>query len=207
MTNTLHRLGTQEDLMGDFVVFITPTRSISPELFERWARFTDIVLKHNPVNVSKIENSTMKRVNSQKIAEEMAGQFAFTATYDSIEALTAVLADLKKADLGIPINVSGLHEAVRESCEEVGLKRHSTEQPLAVFGSTDKLPQREIVEINSMCGHGCVSFNLIKKVVDEIKTGRLSIEEGVRILTKPCECAAFNPTRAKRLLERLRKKQ
>jgi hypothetical protein len=84
--------------------------------------------------------------------------------------------------------------------------RHSVEQSLGVFGRTDRLPPREIVEINTMCGHGMVSFNLIKKIVEEVKLERMTPEEGAYNLTKPCECGAFNPARARQMLEALRMK-
>lgn len=60
------------------------------------------------------------------------------------------------------------------------------------------------MKMNSLCGHGLVSFNLIKKIVDEVKTERMTPQEGAYQLAKPCECGAFNPTRAKHLLEELR---
>ena len=80
------------------------------------------------------------------------------------------------------------------------------EQSLGVFGSLDKLPPREVREINSMCGHGMVSFNLIKKVIEEVKLGRMTPEQGAHLLAKPCECGAFNLTRARQVLEAVRMK-
>jgi hypothetical protein len=206
MTNTLHRKGSPEALRGDFVVFATPTRSLAPDLPEKMKRFTEIVLKHGPVNVSKVENMAMRRVDPRRIGEEMQDQLALTATFDNAEAVAAVIADLKEADLGVPINVSGLLEEVKQCCGKAGLTRHSVEQSLGVFGRTDRLPPRELVEINSMCGHGMVSFNLIKKVIEEVKLNRMTPEQGAYHLAKPCECAAFNPTRARQMLEALRMK-
>ncbi len=206
MTNTLHRRGTPEDLRKDFVVFATPSQSISPELPEKMRRFTEIVLKHNPVNVGKIENMAMRRVDPRRIDEEMRDKMALTATCDTVEAVSSIVAELKEADLGIPINISGLLEEVSECCRKAGLTRHSAEQSLGVMGNIDRLPPREIVEINTMCGHGMVSFNLIKKVVEEMKLERITPEQGAYHLAKPCECGAFNPTRARQMLEALRLK-
>jgi hypothetical protein len=206
MTNTLHRRGTPEALKSDFVVFATPTRSMSPELPDKMKRFTEICLKHKPVNVGKLENMAMKRVDSRRIEEEMQDEIALTATFDNVGAVASVIADLKEADLGIPINISGLLEEVSECCKKAGMQRHSTEQSLGIFGRKDRLPPREIVEMNTMCGHGMVSFNLIKKIVEEVKLGRLTPEDGAYYLAKPCECGAFNPSRARQILEELRMK-
>ena len=206
MTNTLHRKGTVEALKSDFVVFATPTRSISPELPDKMRRFTEICLKHGPVNAAKVENMVMKRLDPRRIREEAEGEIVITATFDNVEAVAAVVADLKEADLGIPVNISGLLEEVSECCRKAGMTRHSAEQSLGVFGKKDRLPPLEAVEINSMCGHGMVSFNLIKKIIEEVKLERMTPEQGAYHLAKPCECGAFNPTRARRMLEALRMK-
>jgi hypothetical protein len=206
MTNTLHRKGAAEELRHDFVVFATPTRSMSPELPDKMRRFTEICLKHKPVNVGKFENMAIRRIDTRRIEEEMHDEIALTVTFDNIDAVCSVIVDLKEADLGIPINLSGLLEEVSECCRKSGLARHSTEQSLGVFGSLDRLPPRELREINSMCGHGMVSFNLIKKVVEEVKLNRMTPDEGAHQLAKPCECGAFNPTRAREMLENLRMK-
>ena len=206
MTNTLHRKGTHEALKIDFVLFAVPTKSMSPELPEKMKRFTEICLRYRPVNVGKFEDMAIRRIDARRIDEEMQDEIALTVTFDNIDAVCSAIADLKEADLGIPINVSGLLEEVSECCGKAGIIRHSTEQSLGVWGSLDKLPPREMREINSMCGHGMVSFNLIKKIVEEVKLERMTPEEGAFYLAKPCECGAFNPTRAGQLLETLRLK-
>ena len=206
MTNTLHRKGGADALRHDYVLFATPSRSLSPDLPAKMARFTEICLRHRPVNMAKIENMAMRRVDVRRLQEEMHGQIGITAVFDTEEALASAIAELKEADLGIPINVSGLLESVQRCCRKAGITRHSVEQSLGTFGRTEKLPPKELVEINSLCGHGMVSFNLIKKVSDEVKLGRLTPEEGAYLLAKPCECGAFNPTRARHVLEALRLK-
>jgi len=50
-----------------------------------------------------------------------------------------------------------------------------------------------------------VSFNLIRKMIDHVKLRRLTPGKAAKILAKCCECGVFNPTRAERLLENLRK--
>ena len=203
MTNTLHRKGTEESLKHDFVVFALPKGRV-PDLVNKLKRFTRICLRHKPVNMSRLEEKAHRRVNVRRIEQELENKIGLTATYDNLPALAAVITELKQADLGISINVSGLLEEVEQCCRKTGLQRHSTEQSLGVFGKTEMLPPWPIVEINSMCGHGLVSFNLIKKVVDEVKTERVTPEAGAFQLTKPCECGAFNPAQAKQLLEKLR---
>ena len=103
-----------------------------------------------------------------------------------------------------PQDLDGLLDEVQKCCRKSGMTRHSTEQSLGIFGKKAKLPPSQILEINTLCGHGLVSFNLIKKILDEVKLEHMTPEEGAYHLAKPCECGAFNLTRARELLEELR---
>jgi hypothetical protein len=68
----------------------------------------------------------------------------------------------------------------------------------------DRLPRPEVVELNSLCGHGLVGYNLIEAVVAQVRTARIGVEQGARLLARPCQCGCFNPTRAGQVLERVR---
>ena len=107
-----------------------------------------------------------------------------------------------RADLGISINISGLLDEVQACCRKAGIERHSVEHSLGVWGAKERLPEKNILELNTMCGHGMVSFNLIRKMIDYVKLRRLTTKEAARILAKCCECGAFNPARAELLLEK-----
>jgi hypothetical protein len=51
-----------------------------------------------------------------------------------------------------------------------------------------------------------VSFNLIRKMVEYVKLRRLTSQKAANIMAKRCECGAFNPVRAKQLLEKMVKR-
>ncbi len=206
MTNTLHRRGSPESLQKDFVVFALPKLEMFPfeELVAKLERFTQICLKNNPINVGKLEEMSIRRVDPALINEQMKGNIALTATFDNVEDVASVVSDLKAAELGISINISGLLETVHDCCQKVGQNRHSVEQSLGIFGNKERLPSQEIVEIGSLCGHGLVSFNLIRKIMDEVILERMTPTEGANYLAKPCECGVFNISRARDLLENLR---
>ena len=59
------------------------------------------------------------------------------------------------------------------------------------------------MEINTLCGHGLVSFNFIHKMIDHVKMRRLTPAEAAKIMGKACECAVFNTVRAEKLLEKM----
>jgi hypothetical protein len=119
--------------------------------------------------------------------------------------LDRVIEELIKADLGISINVSGLLDEVQQCCRKPGIERHSVEHSLGVWGAKERLPEKNVMEFNTMCGHGMVSFNFIRKMIEYVKLRRLTPKEAAKMMAKCCECGVFNPHRAEILLERVRK--
>ena len=83
---------------------------------------------------------------------------------------------------------------------------HTVEHSLGVWGKTDLLPDEEVLQISTMCGHGMVSFGLIEKAVADVKAGRSTPEQAARELAAPCVCGIFNPTRAAELLREMMKR-
>ena len=206
MTNTLHRKGAVEDLKEDYVIFVSMARGINregsaPKIHE----FLRICQKYNPVNIgsSKLGTVLQDDVDFQDLVTNLKDGSTSAAVFTDLDTLQKVLAELIEADLGISINVSGLLDGVQECCHGNGIERHSVEHSLGFWGSRDRLPEREILEINTLCGHGMVSFSLIHKMIEHVKMRRLTPKEAAEIMGKCCECAVFNTTRAEHLLERM----
>lgn len=208
MTNTLHRQGDVESLKGDFVVFAHTAKGINKEgSGPKIQEFMRICLRHNPVNIGDAKQGNIHQddIDIHRLISRQGDGAAAAAVFADMESLQKVIEDLVQADLGICINVSGLLEEVDSCCAKAGIKRHSVEHSLGFWGATDRLPERHILEIHTMCGHGMVSFNLIRKMIEQVKLRRLSPKKAAKILAKCCECGAFNPKRAEQLLERFRK--
>lgn len=206
MTNTLHRQGAVEDLKEDYVIFVTMARGINregsaPKIHE----FLRICQKHNPVNIgsSKLGTVLQDDVDFHDLVTDLKDGSTSAAVFTDLDTLQKVLAELIEADLGISINVSGLLDGVQECCHGNGIERHSVEHSLGFWGSRDRLPEREILEVNTLCGHGMVSFSLIRKMIEHVKMRKLTPKEAAKIMGKCCECAVFNTTRAEHLLERM----
>ena len=204
MTNTLHRRGSEGDLHRDFVLFCMPSRSITPELPAKLLLFTEIALRHKPVNANRLEGRSVTAIDPARIEEELEEGICLHAVYDNVEAVAGAVRDLVEADLGLPINISGPLAEVQTCCRQAGITRHSVEQSLGTKGRVDRLPRPEIVELNSLCGHGLVGYGLIEAVIAHVRTARISVEEASRLLARPCQCGCFNPTRASQVLERVR---
>ena len=206
MTNTLHRQGTVEELKGDYVIFTTTARDITREgSGPKIREFLRICQKYNPINTGSSKKGNLLQ-DGMEVDELIAGLgdgATSAAVFTDLDTLKKVIAELIEADLGISINVSGLLDGVQECCRAGGTERHSVEQSLGFWGANDRLPERDVLTINSLCGHGLVSFNFIHKMIDYVKMRRLTPAEAARTMGKACECGVFNTARAEKLLEKM----
>ena len=204
MTHTLHRRGTAESLSEDYVMLMIQAVGVNEDgAVPKMQEFLRIALRHNPKNIGSVSMGGMIDKPEEVIANlEKIGH----AVFDNKEAVTAVLKELKEADLGISVVVSGIFENVDECIEKAGLKHHTANFSLGIWGRTEKLPSNDILEITTMCGHALIASNLVKAMVAEIKAGTKTPEAAAKVLMPQCACGVFNPARAAKLLVAMAKK-
>ena len=206
MTNTLHRQGLAEDLRQDYTIFVHTAKGINREGSAGKIReFMRICLKHNPVNMGDMKIGSMHQDNVQmdELINRQTDGTVGAAVFTDLDTLGQVVEELIRADLGICINISGLMEEVQECCRKAGISRHSAEHSLGVWGAKDRLPEREVQEFNTMCGHGMVSFSLIRKMIEQVRLRRMTPRRAALMMAKCCMCGAFNPARAEALLNKM----
>jgi len=207
MTNTLHRQGTRESLKRDYVIFAHTAKGITREgSAPKLQEFMRICLKYHPGNMgeNKQGNMLQEDIDIQRLIGNLGDGAVASAVFTDLDTLQKVIEELIRADLGISINISGLLDEVQACCRKAGLTRHSAEHSLGFWGARDRLPEREILQFNTLCGHGMVSFNLIRKMIEYVKLRRLTPNKAARIMAKCCECGAFNPLHAELLLEQIK---
>ena len=208
MTNTLHRQGAPESLKNDYVIFAHTAKGITREGSAlKLQEFMRICLKYHPVNIgdSKQGNIHQDDIDIQKLISNQGDGAGAAAVFTDLDTLQEVVEELIQVNLGISIIISGLFDGVQQCCRKAGIERHSAEHSLGFWGTKDRLPEREILEFNTMCGHGMVSFNLIRKMIEYVKLRRLTPKKAAKIMAKCCECGVFNPIRAEMLLEKVKK--
>jgi len=203
MTHTLHRRGNAQSLSEDYVMIMIQAVGINEEgHIPKVQQFLRMALHHNPANIGSVtgggqlEKSEEVITNAQKI-----GHAVFTKPADVI----AFLKELKEADLGLSVVVSGIFEKVDECLNQAGLKHHTANFSLGTWGRTEKLPPYEILEVTTMCGHALIAGNLVKMMVDDIKKGRKTPEQAAKLLAPNCACGVFNIARAAKLLAAMAK--
>ncbi len=207
MTNTLHRQGSREDLKHDYVIFVHTAKGKNREgAASKIREFIRICLKYHPVNMGDVKQGSIHQddIAIDRLIAGLEDSTVAGAVFTDLETLQKVMEELIRADLGICINISGLLYEVKECCRKAGITRHSAEHSLGIWGAKDRLPEREIMEFNTLCGHGMVSFSLIRKMIEQVRLRRMTPQQAARMMAKCCECGAFNPSRAEALLTRMR---
>jgi hypothetical protein len=204
MTHTLHRQGELENLGEDFVVFIMSAKTVNAKgSGEKMRRFFEILEKYKFVDYGDMKTGNMLNSDRNTIYEGIQDTSIVHFVFTDKEIVGKVLAELKKANLGKSIVVSGLVLATDQLCKQVGLKMHTVEFSGGIHGKLELLPERPILEISTMCGHGLVANNLVKEMLRQVERGKKTPKEAALELTKPCQCGVFNPKRAEELLKRL----
>ena len=205
MTHTLHRRGTAESLSEDYILIMLRAVGINDSGYlPKVQEFLRIALRHDPVNIGSEMKGSLYEFKPEEIIADAKGDSH--VVFDNPQALTAFLRDLKEADLGLSVVVSGIFENVDECLEAAGLKHHTANFSLGIWGKTEKLPSDDILEVATMCGHAMISANLVRAMVEEVKAGRKTAEEAAKVLAPQCACGVFNPARAAKLLAAMAKK-
>lgn len=220
MTNTLHRYG--DTFNDDYIVFAIPARGINDaNAVEKQRRFLEIARRYNPVNMGDASHGAIfhpsKELNPtvhwhrdhgrdfDTVVNCVSCPSTVSAVFDNQDTVVAFIQELKEADLGLSINISAALDKAQECARRAGLERHSVEYSLGFFGQTDRMADRHTLELATMCGHGMLSFNFVRKLVEWVKQGRRTPEQASATLARFCSCGIFNPTRACRLLEEAKK--
>ena len=223
MTNTLHRYGKAAGFEDDYILFAIPCKGKNDEgAIERLKVFLRICARHRPVNMGNSAFGGYKPAQElhptvhwrrdtsadyDSVIAEVEKVGTVAAVFDSREKVEQCLAEVVREDLGLSINMSTSVEGARCAAEDCGIHRHSVEYSLGFFDPHDHLPNSQVLELSTMCGHGMVSFNLAHKMLDMVREGRRTTDQAVATLARFCPCGVYNPERAKRLLEESRKQQ
>jgi len=204
MSHTLHRRGTPESLAKDYVVFAMSAKGFNSKNSKHALKeFLEIVNKYNWVNMGDMKTGGYFLVGEDAIMEGVQDTSIVHGVFASKEDMKAAVKELKEADLGVSITISGIINEVRDALLSEGLAPHTVEVSMGIKGRTDRLPEDDLLQITTMCGHGMVSQTLVRQMLMDIKKGKRTSEEAGQYLATPCVCGVFNPKRAQAILDEL----
>ncbi len=221
MTNTLHRYGKAESFHDDYILFCIPSPGLNDRgAVEKQKAFLRICAKHEPVNMGNGNRGSYRPERHmdprshwnrdlspdwEGVIDGVSKPGTVAAVFDSREKAENCLGEVKQADLGLSVNMSTSVSGAQNAAECCGIARHSVEYSLGFADPHDHLPNSQVLELSTMCGHGMVSFNMARKMLDMVREGRRTARQAVTTLARFCPCGVYNPARALRLLEGGRK--
>jgi len=183
VTHTNHRQGTVENLANDWVMLSLPYRGPSP-VAEKVAKYDEICRRHHPIN-----------------PDRPRGWYIWV--FDDRANMEAALKELKEAELGLSVVVSGLFDQVADCCRRAGTRAHTVNHSLGFWGKREKLPPHDILEITTMCGHGLVAAGLVWHLAERMRREGFPAAAACQEMRRMCICDIFNHVRAEVLMGRL----
>ncbi len=204
MTHSLHRRGDVESLKKDFLVLACTAKGYNDPWFAPLgSEFVRICAKHKPVNGGDMKTGNLLYVDPETIAQKVSRSTIIEFTFNNKQNVIDCIKELKERDLGISVVITGMIDEVNDIVAQAGLpKVHTREYSLGTHGKTRLMPEWEVLEFTTMCGHAMVASELVKKMIVDSRKGRTSPREAAVVMGKCCSCGNFNVSRAVELIEK-----
>jgi len=204
MTHTLHRRGTEESLKNDYVLLVTAASGINHVgSLDKLRKVLEVIWEVGPSNVGSQHLGTILQGYSlEEIKAALNEVPRIRCAFSSKEKVREIIRRLKELDLGMSVTIEGPTTDIVEMSNEMGIRPHSVNLSLDIWGKKEALPSEEILEFVTMCGHGLISQYLVKEVIEEVKNGKKAPEKAAVEIGIPCVCGIYNPDRAVELLQK-----
>lgn len=205
MTHSLHRRGAEADLKNDYVLLVTAASGINHVgSKDKLRQVLEEVWQVGPTNIGSNETGTiLSGVDIEEIRANLMEVPRVRCNFASKEKIRQAIERLQELDLGMSVTVSGPTQDILEMCGDYGIKPHSINFSLDIWGKKEKLPPEEALELLTMCGHSLISKTLVAETITKVRQGKMSPEKGALKVGHPCICGIYNPERAKTILERV----
>jgi len=204
MTHTLHRRGTDESLKNDYVLLVTAASGINHVgSLDKLRKVLEVIWEVGPANVGSQHLGTILQGYSlEEIKAALNEVPRIRCSFSSKEKVHEIIRRLMELDLGMSVTLEGPTTDIIEMSNEMGIKPHSVNLSLDIWGKKEALPSEEILEFVTMCGHGLISQYLVKEVTEDVKSGKKTPEKAAVEIGIPCVCGIYNPDRAVELLQK-----
>ena len=208
MSHTIHRFGRPEDLLNDYTIIFLSAKGINSKgSQEKIKTFLRLCEKHHAANFGNMEAGSKVVIGTQKVIDAVKDGTTVTALFNDQNDVVNILNDLVELDLGMSVILQGLEHKVKECCARASLTPHTWNHSFGIWGKKELLPEADILEITTMCGHGLIAVALVKKIVADLKNEKITMQRAVEKLVKPCICGIVNPSRLENILAKMLKTQ
>lgn len=205
MTHTLHRIGDSASLKKDIVFTYMPSNNINHKgSAPKIRKFLEICRDMGAIKIGDTrKGNEYIQGGLENMLNNIEDRAVVEAVFDDADTATLALKSVIEANLGLSLVISGLFDQTKECCSKVGIKMHTVNLSLGIWGKKERLPKGAVLELNTMCGHGMVAVNLIEESLLKVKAGKLTLEEAAENLFKCCVCGIVNTKRAAEIIRTL----
>jgi len=218
LTHTLHRFriavkpsseckgseasSSEPAVPNDFITMVMACQGFNQQNAEVELRqILKLLEKHEPVNLADDNwGGIYTGETVDGIMEKMIDTAYIAAVFEDPRALVAALRDLKDADLGMSVVVTGDPGQIWPLIREAGLAVHTINVSLGVFGNPAEMLPEPVLALTTMCGHGLISPAFARDVARRVAAGRLDPRDGALELASLCTCGMFNVASAEKIL-------
>ena len=202
MTHTLLRMGSIESQKEEFCWLVYQSKGVNDQDFVNIA--LDYIASVEAVggdNWGDTKTGSQLQVGPQAVKDGLKDNSRIRGVFSSREKTVDFLNDIIKKQLGKSVLIAGILPEVAQICEEVGIVPYAVNFSLGVWGRKEKLPDEQTLAITTMCGHHNVPAAYVKVLEEDVKLGKITVNEAAQKLASFCYCGVFNPVRCARLLE------
>lgn len=204
MTHSLHRFGSEESLKHDFVVMTMASRGLNDKgSGPKIKQHLTICHNHHPVNLGGLKIGNACNFTQEEVLERAGADYVstFNGVFTDRETTKEVLRDIIEQKVGLSVVISGLYSETEAIAKELGIMPHTVNHSLGIWGKRELLPEPEILEITTLCGHGMISQHLVRYYFDKVEKG-YDADKAAREIGKFCYCAICNVNRIAEVLRR-----
>ncbi len=202
MTHSLHRSGDIESQKKDFVWFMYQTKGVNDKNIKPNAlEFIAAAEAVGSENWGDVKTGPKIFYSVEEIKDKITDKSRLRGVFTRRDQVVDFLKRIKEKDTGMSVVIAGVLSEVIPACKEAGVRAHTVNYSLGVWGKKDKLPDDTTLSITTMCGHHMISPKFVKHVMKRVERGKLTSEEGALELAKFCYCGIFNQVRCTDILK------
>ncbi|MFZ5943256.1 MAG: hypothetical protein ACOYVD_04045 [Bacillota bacterium] len=201
MTHSLHRSGSIESQKKDFNWFMYQTKGVNDTNIKVKAlEFIAVAEALGSENWGDVKTGPITQYPSEYIKERIIDKSRIRGVFTKKEQVVEFLKQIKAKDLDQSVVITGVLSEVLPACEEAGVKPHSINYSLGVWGKKDNLPDDTTLSITTMCGHHMIPPKFVEHMFDQVRKGRLTEDEAAIKLANFCYCGIFNQVRCAEII-------
>ena len=196
MTHSLHRSGDIESQKKDFNWFMYQTKGVNDvDIKDKALAFIASAEAQGSENWGDVKSGPITKISSAEIQERITDKSRIRGVFTKREQVVEFLKTIKEQELGMSVVITGVLSEVLPACKDAGVKPHSINYSLGVWGKKENLPDETTLSITTMCGHHMIPPKFVNSVMKQVAAGRLTPEDGALKLANFCYCGIFNQVR------------